>query len=81
MIIFVCHSREGGNPEKYLSELYSEFLYNFAYFKYFLDSRLRGNDIRHFFRAIQQRLKECGMKIARNSMKDQFLKDERIFNN
>ncbi len=32
---FRCHSREGGNPEKYLSELYSKLLYNFVYFKYF----------------------------------------------
>ncbi|WP_341793082.1 hypothetical protein [Rickettsia endosymbiont of Ceutorhynchus obstrictus] len=26
---------KGGNPEKYLNELYSKFLYNFAYFKCF----------------------------------------------
>ncbi|WP_342270215.1 hypothetical protein [Rickettsia endosymbiont of Orchestes rusci] len=32
---FRCHSRAGGNPEKYLSELYSKFLYKFVYFKYF----------------------------------------------
>ncbi|WP_342257144.1 hypothetical protein [Rickettsia endosymbiont of Aspidapion aeneum] len=32
---FRCHSRAGGNPEKYLSELYSKFLYKFVYFKCF----------------------------------------------
>ncbi|MCC8369029.1 MAG: hypothetical protein LN573_03005 [Rickettsia endosymbiont of Oxypoda opaca] len=47
---------------KYLSELYSKFLYNFAYFKcFFLDSRLRGNDIHHFFRAMQQRPQQLGI--------------------
>ncbi|WP_341793423.1 MULTISPECIES: hypothetical protein [unclassified Rickettsia] len=28
-----------------------------------LDSRLRGNDIRHFFRAMQQRLQRLAMTI------------------
>ncbi|WP_341792860.1 MULTISPECIES: hypothetical protein [unclassified Rickettsia] len=39
---FCCTARifdvilaKSGNPEKYLSELYSKFLYNFVYFKYF----------------------------------------------
>ncbi|WP_342269564.1 hypothetical protein [Rickettsia endosymbiont of Orchestes rusci] len=33
--IFDVILAKSGNPEKYLSELYSKFLYNFVYFKYF----------------------------------------------